>query len=182
MAELSTVARPYAEALFAVAQSTDLSKTHAELDVLASLAANSEVQAWVKAPAASSGQTLNALLDMAVAANHQTPFSTTTSNLLAALIDNKRVSLLPEIAKQFSVLKNKAESVKDAHIVSAFELTDAQLLELTTSLEKKFSTKLKPIVTVDSALIGGVRVSVGDEVLDASVQAQLEQMRVSMMA
>jgi hypothetical protein len=95
------------------------------------------------------------------------------------LVENGRISLLPEIGAQFLALKNAAEGAADAEITSAFEL-DAQVSTLVATLEKKFSRKLNPVVTVDPALIGGVRVVVGDEVLDTSVRAKLQQMRVAL--
>lgn len=67
-------------------------------------------------------------------------------------------------------------------IVSAFPLEGAQLAELVTSLERKFKRKLKPAVEVDSSLIGGVRVTVGDEVLDTSVRARLAGMQAALTA
>ena len=103
-------------------------------------------------------------------------------NFLAMLVDNGRISLLPEIGAQFQALKNATEGAADAEITSAFELNAAQVAELVTTLEKKFSRKLNPVVTVDPALIGGVRVVVGDEVLDTSVRAKLSQMRMALAA
>jgi F-type H+-transporting ATPase subunit delta len=182
MAELSTVARPYAEALFAVAQSGDLAKTQSELAALVALADNADVKAWVKTPQASHQQVLEVLNTAATAANQSSPLSATVSNFLATLVQNKRISLLPEIAKQFAVLKNTAEGAKDVKIISAFALSDAQLTDLTANLQKKFGTRLNPSVVIDAALIGGVRIKVGDQVLDTSVQAQLEQMRIALMA
>ena len=85
--------------------------------------------------------------------------------------------LLPEIAEQFIALKNRHEGTAQAEITSAFELSEAQVKDLVVALESKFSLKLKPHVTVDPSLIGGVRVAVGDQVLDTSVQAQLTRMR-----
>ena len=79
-------------------------------------------------------------------------------------------------------LKNSAEGAAAAEITSAFELTDAQLQELVSALELKFGLKLKPRVTIDPSLIGGVRVAVGDQVLDTSVQAQLAHMRNQLVA
>jgi F-type H+-transporting ATPase subunit delta len=90
--------------------------------------------------------------------------------------------LLPQIAEQFDLLKNQFEGSAVAQITSAYELTDAQVAELLAGLEKKFGLKLKPSVTVDSSLIGGVRVVVGDQVLDTSVQAQLARMRDTLAA
>jgi F-type H+-transporting ATPase subunit delta len=96
------------------------------------------------------------------------------------LIENGRVSLLPEIGAQFAVLKNAQEGAADAHITSAFEISAAQVADLVKTLEKKFGRKLNPTVTVDASLIGGVRVVVGDEVLDTSVRAKLQQMNVAL--
>ena len=78
------------------------------------------------------------------------------------------------------MLKNAQEGAADASITSAFELSGAQVAELVSTLEKKFGRKLNPTVTVDPSLIGGVRVVVGDEVLDTSVRAKLQQMHVAL--
>jgi len=80
------------------------------------------------------------------------------------------------------MLKNRHEGTELARISSAFPLSDDQVGQLVAGLEKKFGLKLKPVVTVDASLIGGVRVVVGDQVLDTSVQAQLAQMRDTLAA
>ena len=180
MAELSTIARPYAEALFGVAKAagvTQVASVQAELNRLAIVAANADMIALVKNPNVSRA----AVLDTLVAAV-KNPLSTTATNFVAAVVGNGRTALLPEIAAQFDVLKNAAEGASDAHITSAFELSAAQLTELTSALQRKFGLQLKPTVSIDAALIGGVRVVVGDQVLDTSVQAQLERMRVALTA
>lgn len=180
MAELSTIARPYAEALFSVAitaAGVDTAKVQAQLTLLASVAAHADVQELVKNPNVSREQVL-----ATVTAAVKDPLSTPVANFLATVVQNGRTALLPEIASQFASLKNASEGASDAHITSAFELSAAQLADLTSSLQKKFGLALKPTVSVDPALIGGVRVKVGDQVLDTSVQAQLERMRVALMA
>jgi len=98
-------------------------------------------------------------------------------NFIELLVENDRLLLLPDIATQFVVLRNRHEGTAQAEITSAFELSDDQVKELVAALEQKFGLKLKPNVTVDKSLIGGVRVAVGDQVLDTSVQAQLVRMR-----
>src|SRR5690606_33354160 len=103
-------------------------------------------------------------------------------NFLTLLAENDRLELLPEIAQQFAQLKNRHDGVAEARIESAFALTDAQVAELMAGLEKKFGVKLKSTVSIEPSLIGGVRVSVGDQVLDASVRAQLERMRDTLVA
>ena len=112
----------------------------------------------------------------------KSPVTAQAKNFVTLLAENNRITLLPEIAAQFHALKNAQEGAADAEIFSAFALSPSQLAELTASLEKKFSRKLNPHVIVDSTLIGGVRVVVDDQVLDTSVNAQLDQMRSALVA
>ena len=92
------------------------------------------------------------------------------------LIENGRLTLAPEIRDIFLELKNEREGVVDAVIASAFPLDAAQTAALTADLERRFKRKMKLQVTVDKELIGGVRVQVGDEVIDSSVRGQLAAM------
>jgi F-type H+-transporting ATPase subunit delta len=98
------------------------------------------------------------------------------------LAENGRVALLPEIAAQFTELKNASAGAADATVYSAFDISADQLSALVATLEKKFGRKLNPTVEVDPSLIGGVRVVVGDEVLDTSVRAKLQQMHLALVA
>ncbi|MGV7211014.1 F0F1 ATP synthase subunit delta [Oxalobacteraceae bacterium A2-2] len=177
MAELATVARPYAEALFRVAQAGNLGAWSDLVSELAQIGANEEVLAYVRNPKVSESE-----VAATVAALLKTPLSAEAKNFLDMLIGNGRIELLPEIGAQFQLLKNSAEGAADAEISSAFELSAAQVTELVATLEKKFSRKLNPSITVDPSLIGGVRVVVGDEVLDTSVRAKLQHMRVALAA
>lgn len=178
MAELSTIARPYAQALFATAQGAGT--LAADLELTASLAAlmrHPEVIQLVDDPKLDANQTLDLL-----GALLKSPLSPTGRNFLQTVIDNGRLAALPEIARQFSQLKNDAEGVADCLIETAFPLTDAQLADLLGLMSKKFGLKLKPEIRVDASLIGGVRVSVGDHVLDTSVKSRLAQMQVALTA
>jgi len=112
----------------------------------------------------------------------KSPLTDEAKNFVNMLVENGRVSLLPEIGMQFHVLKNAQEGAADAEITSAFEMNDSQVKQLIATLEKKFGRKLNPSVHVDASLIGGVRVVVGDEVLDTSVRAKLQQMHVALAA
>ncbi|MYM22919.1 F0F1 ATP synthase subunit delta [Duganella sp. FT135W] len=181
MAENATVARPYAEALFRVAQagkeSFNLAAWSELVSELTQIGSHPEVQAFARNPKASASDIVAAFKALV-----KTPVNTEANNFLTMLVENGRISLLPEIGAQFLALKNAAEGAADAEITSAFELDAAQVSTLIATLEKKFSRKLNPVVTVDPALIGGVRVVVGDEVLDTSVRAKLQQMRVALVA
>ena len=104
------------------------------------------------------------------------------ANFLRAVLDNGRVDALPEIARQLQAQIDARSGVSDAVIHSAFPLDAAQLAEVQAALERRFGRRLKPSVVVDPGLIGGIRVAVGDEVLDTSVKARLEQMRAALTA
>ena len=103
-------------------------------------------------------------------------------NFLRTVIDNGRIEALPEIAAQFRALKNAQLGAYDAVVYSAFEVDSAALAELSGVLEKRFGRKLNLQVTLQPDLIGGIRVVVGDEVLDTSVKARLEQMKIALTA
>jgi F-type H+-transporting ATPase subunit delta len=175
MAELATVARPYAEALFRVAQQGDMAAWSELVSELAQVGSNPDVQAFAANPNVS-----DADMAQTIASLVKSPVTAEAANFIQMLVENGRVALLPEIGEQFQVLKNADQGAADAVITSAFEISDAQVAQLVTSLEKKFGRKLNPTVAVDPSLIGGVRVVVGDEVLDTSVRAKLQQMHVAL--
>jgi F-type H+-transporting ATPase subunit delta len=92
------------------------------------------------------------------------------------LVEADRVAVLPQISAMFDDLRNDTEGVATARIDSAFPLTDAQVAELKETLEKRFGKKIEATVNIDPELVGGARITVGDTVIDASVQAQLQSM------
>lgn len=179
MAELATIARPYAEALFGVAEGGDLAAWSALVQELGQVARLPELMTIASSPKVSRAQVVDLLLAAAQSPSKDSPQA---KNFVQMLVDNHRLSLLPEIAVQFDELKNAREGAADALIVSAFPLQEAQLADLVASLTRKFGRKLKPTVEVDPSLIGGVRVTVGDEVLDTSVRARLADMRTALTA
>jgi F-type H+-transporting ATPase subunit delta len=180
MAENSTIARPYAEALFAAAKASNegLQETADHVRLLAELVELEDVRQAVSDPRLDSkqrGKLIRGLID-------EKNLNEQLNNFIDLLLENDRLLLLPDISEQFAVLKDEAEGVAQAEIASAYALTEEQVSELVQLLEPKFNKKLKPHVTVDETLIGGVRVVVGDYVLDTSVQAQLNRMREALMA
>ena len=175
MAELSTVARPYAEALFQAAsddRATGLAGWADLVGEMAQVAANPDVRNAMSDPRLDDAQRIQVFSSLL-----KSKLPASAGNFITLLVQNDRLLLLPEIAEQFIALKNRHEGTAQAEITSAFELSEAQVKDLVVALEGKFGLKLKPHVTVDPSLIGGVRVAVGDQVLDTSVQAQLTRMR-----
>lgn len=177
MAELATIARPYAEAAFRVAKGGNLAAWSDALSEMAQLAKLPVVQEFAGNPKLSDQQIIETF--QSLLKSNVTP---EVKNFVAMLVENGRLVLLPEIAEQFHALKNAQEGAADAEITSAFEMSDAQVKDLVVTLEKKFGRKLNPLVKLDPALIGGVRVLVGDEVLDLSVRAKLQQMQAALTA
>lgn len=176
MAELATIARPYADALFK-ASVQDLSAASLWLDELAAVAANAQLLQFADSPKTTSAQVFDLITGVAKAAlNDQ------AKNFLRMVIDNGRLSALPEIATQFRALKNAQSGSSDAVVHSAFPIDGAALAEVAATLEKRFGRKLNVTVELQPELIGGIRVVVGDEVLDTSVKARLEQMKVALTA
>lgn len=175
MAELATIARPYAEALFRVAKSGNIAAWSDLVSEMAAVAAHPDVKSFASNPKHSEQQIAETFLSLL-----KSNVSPEAKNFVAMLVENGRLTLLPEIGTQFHALKNAAEGAADAEITSAFDLTDAQVKDLVATLEKKFGRKLNPTVKVDNALIGGVRVAVGDEVLDTSVRAKLQKMHAAL--
>jgi F-type H+-transporting ATPase subunit delta len=176
MAELATIARPYAEALFKTA-GADLAGTATWLDELAAISSNVQLQQYAGNPGVTAAQTFDVVSGVA---GGRLPNA--ANNFLRAVIDNGRISVLPEIASQFRALKNARSGSSDAVVYSAFALDSAALADLATTLEKRFGRKLNLKVELEPELIGGVRVVVGDEVLDTSVKARLEQMKMALVS
>lgn len=176
MAEIATIARPYAEALFQ-ASAADLENTAWWLDSLGSVAANEQVQQFAANPKVTSEQLFGLVTEIA-----KVPLPPHGVNFLRTVIENDRLSALPEIARQFRELKNAQGGSSDAVVYSAFPIAPAQLGEVTKLLERRFGRKLNVSVQEEPDLIGGIRVAVGDEVLDTSVRARLEQMKVALTA
>jgi F-type H+-transporting ATPase subunit delta len=179
MAELSTIARPYADALFETARGSGqgLDKWLALVEELAALMKHPQVAEVVADPKLADNQVVDLLAGLV-----RQPLSAEATNFLRLMVTNQRLEVLPEVAVQFRQLKNQAEGVADCLIETAFPLADGQVGDLLAALSKRFGTKLRPTVQVNPALIGGVRIAVGDQVLDNSVRARLNQMQTALTA
>lgn len=176
MAEIATIARPYAEALFK-ASGTDRAGLSAQVQALADVAGNAQLLRFADDPKVEAPQVIELITSVV-----KMPLSDAAKNLLGAVIDNGRLAAMPEIASQYQALVNASTGVSDAVLYSAFAIEPAQLAEVVAVLEKRFKRKLNASVAIEPELIGGIRVVVGDEVLDTSVRARLEQMRVALTA
>ena len=172
MAEIATLARPYAEAVFKLADEQGrLAEWSGALRAMAEVAGNADMQTCIGNPQVSAGQLYELFLGACKA-----DLAPEAKNFTQVLIRNRRLELLPEIRAQFEALKLEREGVVDAEIESAFPLDDGQVAALVADLERRFKRKISPRVVVEQSLIGGVRVTVGDEVIDGTVRAKLAAM------
>ncbi|MEO7156086.1 MAG: F0F1 ATP synthase subunit delta [Vicinamibacterales bacterium] len=178
MAELTTIARPYAEAAFRLAQEANaLPAWSQRLQLVSSVVADPRMAIALDNPKLAAADK-EALL-LSVVGDKLDPLG---RNFVRVLIEADRIKVLPQISSLFDDLRNGAEGIANALIETAFPLSDAQLGELKAALEKRFGKKMETTVAVDPALIGGVRISVGDTVIDGSVQAKLQAMATQLRA
>ena len=178
MAETITVARPYAEAAFSLAKEQNaLAKWAEVLRLAAAVVRDPRVAEALDNPRLGAPEKESLLLSIA-----GDRLDEDARNYLRVLVQTDRIGLMPEIAEVFETLKDRDEGTAKAEIESAFELTDAQLAEIRSALERRFGKRIDATVRVNAALIGGARVTVGDTVLDASVQAKLAAMATELRA
>ena len=178
MAEPSTIARPYAEAAFKLADAQGkLADWSAALGNLAAVAADARVRAAIgdpNLPAAKVAGMFIAILEGKLSGEAE--------NFVRVLAENGRLEVLGEIRGQYEVLKNEREGVVEAEVYTAFEMDQAQTADLVARLEKKTGRKVRAKVSVDKSLIGGVKVVIGDKVIDGSARAQLAALETALKA
>jgi F-type H+-transporting ATPase subunit delta len=176
MAELATVARPYAEALFKAAlESNRLGPTGEGIEFLAAAARDDQMRSVLANPKVAAQQKKD--LFSAIAGDR---LDDTLRNLVAMLIDNRRDVLIGSIAEQFDELKREHEKVLRARITSAQPLTDEQRAQIVEALERRYGKRVEAELDVDPELLGGARVQVGDQVIHASMRDALAQMAAAL--
>ena len=172
MAELATIARPYAEAAFKLAVEQNALPVWGEmLKFAAAVMSDPAMQAAIDNPKLGTDQ--KEALFLSVCGDK---LNTVGRNFIKVLVEGDRIVVLPQIEAMFAQLKNAAEGVAKAQIVSAIALTDQQVSELKVVLEKRFGKKIEATVAVDPSLIGGARIVVGDQVVDGSIAGKLQAM------
>jgi F-type H+-transporting ATPase subunit delta len=178
MAELTTIARPYAEAAFHTARErNELPVWSQMLRFVSSVVAEPRMHAALDNPRLSAGDKEALLLSVC-----GERIDALGRNFVRVLVEADRIGVLPEISGLFEQLKNDADGVALARIDSAFPLSEAQVAELRGALEKRFGKTIEATVSVDPALIGGARIIVGDTVIDGTIAAQLGAMATQLQA
>jgi F-type H+-transporting ATPase subunit delta len=169
MAEPSTIARPYAEAVFRLADAQGkLAEWSSVLANLSSVASDERIRATIGDPNLSAAKVAGLFISILAGR-----LSGDAENLVRVLAENGRLDVLAEVRAQYETLKNEREGVVEADVYTAFDMDEAQLADLVARLEKKTGRKVKARVTLDKDLIAGVKVVLGDKVIDGSARAQL---------
>ena len=177
MAEIATIARPYAEAVFKLAESEGgFDAWSALLDRLDAAVAQEAVRACAGDPNVRAAQLTELLVSVMGEG-----VSAEAKNFIQLLVANRRLGAVPEIHELYEDLRREREGIVEAEIASAYPLDDAQLNALVSDLERRFKRKVQPNVSVDKELIGGVRIAVGDEVIDGSVRGKLATMATALL-
>lgn len=169
MAEITTVARPYAEAAAALARESDSWPAwSAMLELVTQVTAESQLAALMGNPMVPAERLAKIILAVC-----GTRLTAEGANFVRLLADNKRLGTLPEIARLFGEFRSAQEGRLEAHIATAYPLSDSQLARLVAKLEAKFGAHVDAVQETDAELIGGLIVRVGDEVMDASMRGKL---------
>jgi F-type H+-transporting ATPase subunit delta len=176
MAELVTIARPYAEAIFALAKErNELSEWSDMLTLLVTVFDDTRIQAAIANP-----KVTKADIEKLILAVCGEQIDANARNFIQLLVENGRLSVVAEIRRIFDLLKSEDEGVVEAQISSAFPLEGQELEKIVSLLSKRYEKKISPTVDVDSSLIGGILVQVGDKVWDASVRGRLQDMATAL--
>ena len=179
MAEHVTIARPYAEAVFKLASSANAPGTLAAWsDALANIdgvVADARVRACISDPKVSVQQLEGLVLGVV-----GDKLTNEARNFVQVLVQNNRLDLMPLIRRHYEALKREKEGVQETKIISALPLSDEQLKQLIAQLESKYQRKVTAQVETDASLIGGVKIVIGDKVIDATVRGKLDAMAAAL--
>jgi len=177
MAELTTVARPYANAVFAMAKrDKQLSQWSRALDVLAATAADPRVHQLIESPEMANSVKAQKLIELC-----GDELDDRGRRLVRVLAENDRLDIFAAVAEQFELLKAEEERILDVEVISAHPLTGAEEETLRQSLRTKYEREVALASRVDPALIGGAIIRAGDTVIDGSVKGKLDKLAESLM-
>lgn len=172
MAELTTLARPYAKAAFEYAQARQqLAAWSAMLGLAAAVAQDDRMQRVLKAPRLTSTEKAAALIEVC-----GTELDAQAQNFIHVLAENERLALLPEVSQLFALYKAEQERTVDVEVTSAFALSAEQQDKLAKVLSARLSREVRLHAAEDPALIGGVVIRAGDLVIDGSVRGKLAKL------
>lgn len=171
MSEANTIARPYVQAAFEVAQTQgDLKGWSAVMQTLSDLLGNAEIKALVSSPRVKRSQVEELMLQLAGKLNKE------QSNFIRVLSQSGRLTVVAEIAVMFEVLRAEAEKSAQVTVSSAFELNDEQQRKIAAALKVRLGRDIKLSCNIDKTLLGGIVIRMGDKVIDGSANTRLAEL------
>lgn len=180
MAEPVTIARPYAEAVYKLArEKSALAQWSDALANLDAVVGNAQVQSIISDPNISAQQ-LEGLVLSVIGDKLDALVANEARNFIQVLVQNNRLELTPYIRGMYEDLKREHEGVLEAQVISALPIGDDQVKSLVATLEARFKRKITVKVEIDPQLIGGVKIVVGDKVIDATVRGRLDAMAAAL--
>jgi len=176
MAELSTIARPYAEAVFEIAhEAKKLAEWSEMLQYAAVIASDRDMLGIIGNANISREQVVNLFVDIC-----GKKLSAEGQNLIKLLAENHRLMVLPEISLQFETLKAEAEKTIEAEVIAAYEVSAAQQKKIAENLKKRLGREVTLTCRVDNSLLGGAIIKAGDLVIDGSTQGQIQRLAIEL--
>jgi len=178
MAEISTIARPYAVAIFKLGKENKaLAKWSEMLNFATAVSQDAAMKAYIADPKVASGDIEASFLKVC-----GDNLNEQGQNLIKTLVEYGRLSILPAISQAYEELKARDEGILDAQIIAAAKPSAAEVKDLVKRLEAKFGNKIEACVSVDPEIIGGIKIIVGDTVIDASIKGQLQNLAYTLAA
>lgn len=172
MAEAVTIARPYAVAVYRLAkEKSALAKWSEMLGFASTVSIDAQMRALIEDPKLASADIERLFLLVC-----GDKLDVSGQNLIKLLVEYGRLALMPEITMIYEELKAQEEGTLDAEITAAAKLDDAQIKTLVSQLQARFGKKVETTVKVDPDIIGGIKIVVGDTVIDASVRGRLQEL------
>ncbi len=172
MAEATTLARPYAQAVFELAQASGkLPAWSRALSTLAAIANEDQIKGLIANPNIDEAQLIDLILSVA-----KDKLDKENQNFVRTLAENGRLNLIAEISNSYEAFKAEAEKTVKAEVISAFKLNGEQTSKLEAALKKRLGCEVKITSRVDTSIIGGAIIRAGDLVIDGSVSGQLERL------
>lgn len=172
MAELATLARPYAHAVFDIAKTGGrFPQWSRALALLAAAVSDSRIREMLEAPSLTSEQKAHKLIELC-----RDELDDRGRRFVHVLARNRRLALLPEISENFEALRAEQERILDAEVISAFPLDATEEAALRRALETRYARTVQLTARVDQDLIGGAIVRAGDTVIDGSIRGKLDKL------
>lgn len=176
MSELTTAARPYAKAVFELAESTgSLDSWSEQLGLMAAIASAEGSESFLNNPKALVSDKIDTFVEVAKGG-----LNDKSVNLLKSLGENNRFALLPDMASLFETFKSESQGEVEGELISAAAVSPEQESAIVTALEKRLGRKVKLVTKIDESLMGGAVIRVGDLVIDGSLQGRFQTMKANL--